>query len=164
MLLRLGIALAVAAAVLAASWAWRRRQGRFTQAGGSFDRSELGLTRRDRASAVIVEFGGEHCGSCRTVERRLANLSSELPDVRIVTLDIEDVPELAKRYDVRRVPTLFVTGPDLRIVWRASGVPTEEAVRTVLLGPDWAGRPRPKRRRHLLARRAISRERVLTRR
>jgi len=39
------------------------------------------------------------------------------------------------------VPTVFVTDPDLRIRWRASGVPTEQAIVNALLGPEWAGRP-----------------------
>ena len=39
--------------------------------------------------------------------------------------------------------TLFVLDEDLRVIWRASGVPSEDAIRTALLGPDWAGRPHP---------------------
>ncbi len=146
MLPRLVIAAGLMAVVLVAAWAWRRREGRFAEAGGTFDRSELGLAWRDRPSAVIVEFGGEHCGSCRIVEGRLAKLAGELPDIRIVTVDVASSPAIAERYEIRRVPTIFVTGPDLRIVWRASGVPSEEAMRDVLLGPGWAGRPQPRRR------------------
>ena len=51
--------------------------------------------------------------------------------------------EVADRHEVRRVPTVFVLDPDLRVIWRASGVPSEDAIRTALLGPDWAGRPSP---------------------
>lgn len=141
---RLAIVLAVVAVSLVASLVWRRREGRFSEAGGAFDRSDIGLSWREKPSAVVVEFGGEHCGSCRIVESRLAKLASEIPEVRIVSLDIESDRSLAERYDVRRVPTLFVTDPNLRIVWRASGVPSEGSIREVLLGPDWAGRPHPK--------------------
>jgi len=28
-------------------------------------------------------------------------------------------------------------------VWRASGVPSEDAIMKALLGPEWAGRPHP---------------------
>lgn len=149
MIARLVVVLAVIAVVGVATWAWRRREGRFSEAGGLFDRSELGLNGGDPPSAVVVEFGGEHCGSCRIVEQRLAKLSGEIPEVRVVTIDVERAPALADRYGVTRVPTLFVTDPDLRIRWRASGVPSEDAVRTALLGPEWAGRPHPTERRRI---------------
>ncbi len=157
MITRLVVVLALTAIVLGVSWAWRRREGRFSEAGGAFDRGELGLARGQKPSAVVVEFGGEHCGSCRIVEQRLAKLSTEIPDVHVVTIDVEDQPALAKRYGVTRVPTLFVTDPELQIHWRASGVPTEDAVRKALLGPEWAGRPHPTARRHALRRASRSR-------
>jgi thiol-disulfide isomerase/thioredoxin len=143
----LAIVLGVVAVVALGTWLWRRREGRFDEASGRFDGAELGIAGARRASAVVVEFGGEHCGSCRIVEQRLAKLSNEIPDVRVVTLDVEDNEALAERYGVTRVPTLFVTDPELRIRWRASGVPSEDAVRTALLGPEWAGRPQPSKRK-----------------
>ena len=142
MIERLLVILAVSAAVGAASWAWRRREGKFSEAGGAFKPAEIGVGRT-KPSAVIVEFSGEHCGSCRIVEQRLAKLGAEIPEVRIVTVDADREPDLARRYDVKRVPTLFVTDPDLKIVWRATGVPSESAIKEALLGPDWAGRPHP---------------------
>jgi thiol-disulfide isomerase/thioredoxin len=143
MALRLGITFAVLALIAVATWTWRRREGRFSEAGGVFDRAALGLAPRERPSAVMVEFSGEHCGSCRTLEGRLEKLAGEIPDVRIVNVKVEEQPALAERYDVRRVPSLFVTDPNLQIVWRASGLPSEDAIRQVLLGPEWAGRPHP---------------------
>lgn len=157
MIVRLTVVLGVAALIALGSWLWRRREGRFSEAGGAFDRAEIGMGR-EKPSAVVVEFGGEHCGSCRIVEQRLAKLSGEIPDVRVVMIDADEHVELAQRYDVRRVPTLFVTDPSLKIVWRATGVPSEGAIREALLGPDWAGRPHPKaapKQRTLRRRRAI---------
>lgn len=122
---------------------WRRREGRIVEAHGAFDRSDLGLVRRDRPSAVVVDFFGEHCAPCRVVEQRLERLKGEIPDLLVVSIDAARRMDLADRYHVRRVPTLFVADADLRIIWRASGVPTEDAIRRALLGPDWAGRPRP---------------------
>ena len=122
---------------------WRRREGRFTEGSGRFDRVDLGLQRRERPSAILVEFFGEHCAPCITVGERIDKIAAVVPDVRVVRIDAGARLDLADRYEVRRVPTLFVTDQDLRIIWRASGVPSEDAVMQALLGPDWAGRPHP---------------------
>lgn len=143
MVARLLIVVAVVAVSLALAWFWRRREGRFTEGTGRFDRTDLGLARRERPSAVLVEFYGEDCAPCTVVQQRIEKLADEVPDVSIVSIDAAAQLSLAERYDVRRVPTLFVTDPDLKIIWRASGVPSEEAIRRALLGPDWAGRPHP---------------------
>lgn len=142
-MVRLAIAFGVVAATLAFAWWWRSREGRFTEASGRFDRQSLGLARGERPEAVLVEFFGEHCAPCITVQQRCEKLAAELQEVSLVRIDAGAALDLAERYNVRRVPTLFVTDGDLRIIWRASGVPSENAIRQALLGPEWAGRPHP---------------------
>ena len=141
MLVRVAIGLGVVAATLVLAWLWRRREGRFTEATGRFDRADLGLGWRDKPSAVLVEFFGESCAPCVVVKGRIEKLAEEIPHVSVVRIDAGAKVKLAERYEVRRVPTLFVADSDLKVVWRASGVPSEDAIRRVLLGPDWAGRP-----------------------
>jgi len=139
LLIVVGVLLACA---LFALW-WRRREGRMVEAHGLFDRRDLGIGAREAPCATIVEFYGEGCAPCDTVEQRLDKIAAEVCDLRVVRFDAGDRLDLADRYNVRRVPTIFVTDPDLRIVWRASGVPTEDAIKKALLGPEWAGRPNP---------------------
>ena len=145
MILRIAIAIAVAAVSLALALLWRRREGRFREGAGHFDRADLQLGRRGNPSAVLVEFYGENCGPCDVVQARIKKIASEIPGVNVVTIDTGARMDIADRHEVRRVPTVFVLDEDLKIVWRASGVPSEEAIRTVLLGPDWAGRPDARR-------------------
>ena len=136
------IAAVLVACAVFAIW-WRRREGRLVPAEGFFEHADVGLQPRERPAAVLVEFSGENCAPCTMVESRLHKLAAELPDVRVVSIDAGERLDLADRYRVRRVPTVFVTDPQLRVIWRASGVVSEEALRGALLGPDWAGRPHP---------------------
>lgn len=142
-MIRLVIALAVLAVVGGLSLVWRRREGKFEEAHGIFDRRELGIGLREKPCATVVEFYGEGCAPCVTVEARLDKVAETVCDMRVIKLDAGERLDLADRYNVRRVPTLFVTDEDLRIVWRASGVPSEDAIMKALLGPEWAGRPHP---------------------
>jgi thiol-disulfide isomerase/thioredoxin len=140
---RLLIAAGVLLACAAFTYWWRRREGRMVEAHGSFDRRDLGIGARETPCATVVEFYGEGCAPCDTVERRLDKIATEVCDLRVVKVDAGERLDLADRYNVRRVPTIFVTDPELHIVWRASGVPSEEAIVKALLGPEWAGRPNP---------------------
>lgn len=146
MIARIVIIVAVLAGAGAFAVWWKRRDGRFTEGHGRFSWSDLGLARRDRPSAVLVEFSGEGCAPCDVLRARIEGLSEHLPDVAVVTIDAGEHLDLATRYGVRRVPTLFVTDGSLQIRWRASGLPSEHDLRSVLLGPDWAGRPHPAER------------------
>ena len=143
MIARLVVAGVVVVASLGLAMLWKRREGRFTEGQGRFERAELGLSRRDRPSALLVEFFGENCAPCTVVQSRIEKIATEVPHVEVVSIDAGERLDVAGRHDVRRVPTLFVLDEDLRVIWRASGVPSEAAIRTALLGPDWAGRPHP---------------------
>lgn len=143
MIVRIAIAFGVIMFTLLVAVLWRRREGRFTEGHGRFERTDLGLGRRDKPSAVLIEFFGEHCAPCKVVQARLNTIAAEVPDLAVISIDAGVRTDLAKRYNVGRVPTVFVANEDLRILWRASGVPSENAIRGALLGPDWAGRPHP---------------------
>lgn len=119
------------------AYLWRRRDGRFarTADGDVFHRSDLGLADGDRPDAVLVEFGTEHCAPCRRVEQHLDKLAGDVPGLRVVTIDAGRRLDLADRYRVRRVPTIFVADADLRILHRASGAVTEGALRERLPAP-----------------------------
>jgi thioredoxin 1 len=142
-LLRIAIALAVATLSVALVVWWRRREGRFSEGSGRFERADLGFGWRDKPNAVLVEFFGRDCAPCVTVQERIEKVAEKVPDVRVVSIDAGERMDMAERYGVRRVPTLFVADSGLNIRWRASGVPSEDAIGTALLGPGWAGRPHP---------------------
>lgn len=134
MIERVLIVAAVLALTALFAYLWQRRDGRFSQADDdtSFRPGDLGLSRDDRPEAVLVEFGGEHCAPCRTVERHLHKLAGDTPGLRIVTIDAGERLDLADRYGVRRIPTVFVADRDLQILHRASGAVTEQALREAL--------------------------------
>ena len=55
MIVRLLVALAVAALSVALAMLWRRREGRFDEAEGRFTPADLGVVTLERPSAVLVE-------------------------------------------------------------------------------------------------------------
>ncbi|MCB9588662.1 MAG: thioredoxin fold domain-containing protein [Polyangiaceae bacterium] len=58
---------------------------------------------------VMVEFGAEWCGPCKTVAPELAALAQELEGkAKIVTVDIDKSPMLARALGIQSVPTFVV--------------------------------------------------------
>lgn len=58
---------------------------------------------------VLVEFSAEWCGPCKVVAPELKALAEELKDkAKIVTIDIDRSPMLARQLGVQSVPTFVV--------------------------------------------------------
>lgn len=66
------------------------------------------LARITGGHRVVVDFTGSYCAPCKQLEPILGDLANEYRDaIEVLTVDIEEHPELAQRYGVRSVPTLI---------------------------------------------------------
>src|SRR3984957_9323454 len=58
---------------------------------------------------VLVDFFATWCGPCKMLAPTLEKVAAETADtVKIVKVDIDASPELAKQYLVNAYPTLFI--------------------------------------------------------
>ncbi|TQM26469.1 thioredoxin family protein [Nocardia bhagyanarayanae] len=71
---------------------------------------------------VLVAFSAPYCAPCQRAKPTLRQLADELADrLVVVTVNVEEQPDLAERYGVRAFPTLglFIDG---RLVHHSVGV------------------------------------------
>lgn len=63
----------------------------------------------------LVKFGATWCGPCKAMDPVLTKLEQEYDNVKIIKIDVDDNPELAKNYKIKAVPTviLFDNGKEI---------------------------------------------------
>jgi thioredoxin 1 len=81
---------------------------------------------------VVVDFHALWCGPCKFQSPILRDLAIEQGEnIRVIKIDVDQNPELAKRYNIQGVPTLMVF-KNGKIVWRHSGVVSKKEITTAL--------------------------------
>ena len=106
---------------------------------------------------VLVEFGADWCGPCKVVAPELKALASELEGkIRVVTVDIDRSPVIARELGVQAVPT-FVVFDKGRPVGAHSGALKKAQLRELIepFLPRPAGALKPEEVAQLLARQQV---------
>ncbi len=58
---------------------------------------------------VVVDFWAEWCGPCKMIAPILAEIAEEHEgSLRIGKLNVDDAPDIARRFEVMSIPTLIV--------------------------------------------------------
>ena len=57
---------------------------------------------------VLVDFWAAWCGPCRMVAPVVEQIANENPEYKICKVDVDSQPEIAGRYQIMSIPSLFV--------------------------------------------------------
>ena len=81
---------------------------------------------------VLIDFHAEWCGPCKTLAPIVKEVYKAMDDkIRIIKIDVDKNQALAKKYQVRGVPTLalFKNG---KVIWKESGVRTKQQIINII--------------------------------
>ena len=59
-----------------------------------------------RKGLVLVDFNATWCGPCRQLKPILEEYSKENSALKIVSIDVDEYPELSKEYGIMTIPNL----------------------------------------------------------
>jgi thioredoxin 2 len=84
------------------------------------------------ALPVLVDLWAPWCGPCRMVSPALERIATDFAGrIKLVKVNVDEAPELSRRFAVQGIPTLLVTR-DGEVVARQTGAVGEPALRTWL--------------------------------
>lgn len=72
----------------------------------SVDKNDFVKEVKHASGKVLVDFWATWCGPCRAQAPILEELAAELPDLKIVKVNVDEEAELAAEYGVMSIPTL----------------------------------------------------------
>ena len=57
---------------------------------------------------ILVDFFATWCGPCKMLSPVLEEISNDRSSVKVVKIDVDECPNLARNFGVMSVPTLFL--------------------------------------------------------
>lgn len=76
---------------------------------------------------VLLDFWASWCGPCRMVSPLIDEIANERTDIKVGKINVDEEPELARRFDIMSIPTLIVI-KNGKIVNQSIGVKPKEAI------------------------------------
>lgn len=80
---------------------------------------------------VLLDFWASWCGPCRMVSPIIDEIADEHPEIKVGKINVDDQPELASRFNIMSIPSLFVV-KNGQVVNQSVGVQPKQQILELL--------------------------------
>ena len=80
---------------------------------------------------VLVDFYAEWCGPCKMLGPVIEEVSNEVPDVKIIKVNVDEHSNLAQRYGVMSIPTLILFNNGNIVKQNVGFIPKENIIEII---------------------------------
>ena len=70
------------------------------------DRDEFNAAIKE--GVVLVDFFATWCGPCKMLSPVIEQVEREKPELKVVKVDVDELPSIAAEYGIQAIPTLFL--------------------------------------------------------
>lgn len=93
----------------------------------------------DNDKLVAVKFWASWCGPCKQMNPSIKKIEDEFPNVKFLSVEIEQVPEIVQRFRIKSLPSILLL-KDGQEVKRINGLvliePLRKAFRDLTAGEE----------------------------
>ena len=82
---------------------------------------------------TIIKLSMTSCIPCQQLKPIFEDVVGSLTDIKVVDIDVEEHPEVARNYQVRGVPSVIVTDENDNILAMKSGMMSKEQLKDLIL-------------------------------
>ena len=61
-----------------------------------------------KEGTVLIDFFATWCGPCKMLSPVIEQVEREHPDLKVVKVDVDEAPQIAVKYGIQAIPTLFL--------------------------------------------------------
>lgn len=82
---------------------------------------------------TVIKMSAPWCIPCQQLKPIFDDVVKDIPDIKVVEIDVEEHPDIASNYKVRGVPTVIVTDEKDNVLAMKSGMMSKEQLKDLIL-------------------------------
>lgn len=82
---------------------------------------------------TVIKFSMQSCKPCLQLKPIFDDVVKDIPDIKVVEIDVEEHPDIASNYKVRGIPTVIITDEKDNVLAMKSGMMSKEQLKDLIL-------------------------------